>query len=297
MRKLLNTYVAALPALIDPHTHRIHALFNQAVAGTGRLSSSHPNMQNIPVRNDYGKQIRRAFVTAFEGGELLSADYSQIELRVMAHVANDENMIAAFREGADIHRATAARILGLAPEAVTPAQRESAKRVNFGVVYGISGYGLSQQLGIPVAEANSFIRSYLDHYPGIEAYMRSTIEFARKNGYVQTIWGRRRWLPDINSPSPVIRGAVERHAINAPIQGTAADIIKRAMVNIADKIRSRKLRSTLIIQVHDELILDVYPGEMDAVRSLVVSRMEQAIELSVPLVVDVAVGKDWGAIG
>ena len=169
--------------------------------------------------------------------------------------------------------------------------------MNFGVVYGISGYGLSQQLGIPVAEANSFIRSYLDHYPGIEAYMRSTIEFARKNGYVQTIWGRRRWLPDINSPSPVIRGAVERHAINAPIQGTAADIIKRAMVNIADKIRSRKLRSTLIIQVHDELILDVYPGEMDAVRSLVVSRMEQAIELSVPLVVDVAVGKDWGAIG
>lgn len=296
-RKLLNTYVTALPALIDPHTHRIHALFNQAVAGTGRLSSSHPNMQNIPVRNDYGKQIRRAFVTAFEGGELLSADYSQIELRVMAHVANDENMIAAFREGADIHRATAARILGLPPEEVTPAQRESAKRVNFGVVYGISGYGLSQQLGIPVAEANSFIRSYLDHYPGIEDYMRSTIEFARKNGYVQTIWGRRRWLPDINSPSPVIRGAVERHAINAPIQGTAADIIKRAMVNIADEIRSRKLRSTLIIQVHDELILDVYPGEMDAVRSLVVSRMEQAIELSVPLVVDVAVGKDWGTIG
>ncbi len=293
-KKLLSTYVDALPQLVNPKTGRIHAQFNQAVAGTGRLSSSRPNMQNIPVRSAVGKGIRGAFVSAQPGGVLLSADYSQIELRLMAHMAQDEAMVEAFRHGQDIHRATAAKIFRIDPEAVTASQREHAKRANFGMVYGISAFGLSQQLNIGVSEANQFIKDYFALYPAVERYMQTSVQQARQLGYSQTLWGRKRWIPDINSTDSNQRAAAERNAINAPIQGTAADIIKKAMVDIDRHMTTAQLESKLILQVHDELIFDCPAHELERVQALVVHGMQNAARLSVPLVVDTAVGHDWG---
>lgn len=295
--KLLSTYIDALPKLVDPATHLIHASFNQAVASTGRLSSSNPNLQNIPVRTEVGRKIRSAFVSRFgKEGVLLSADYSQIELRVLAHMAGDEHMIAAFNGGQDIHAATAARVNGVALEEVSKEMRERAKRVNFGIVYGISAFGLANQLGIPAPEAAAFMKSYFALYPTIETFMRETIAAGRRNGYVQTLWGRRRYLSDLRADNQNVRAAAERMAINMPIQGTAADIIKAAMVQIAGMLRDRGFRALLTTQVHDELIFDVPCEELEALQPLVKETMERVMVLSVPLVVDVATGDNWGAL-
>ncbi len=296
LRKLLSTYVDSLPKLVNQGTGLIHARFNQGVATTGRLSSSDPNLQNIPVRSEYGKRIRRAFVSRFEGGSLLSADYSQIELRLMAHMSGDESMIQAFLEGQDIHAATAAKIFHIPLGEVSKSQREHAKSTNFGMVYGISSYGLSQQLKIPVGEAAQFIKDYFELYPGVQVYMQRTVEEAREKGYAETLSGRRRPLMDISSQNGNLRSAAERNAINAPIQGTAADIMKQAMVAIWKEMRKLRLKSLLTTQVHDELIFDVYPGEMDTLRPLVERCMRNSASLSVPLVVDVAVAKNWGEL-
>jgi len=295
--KLLSTYIDALPKLVAPTTGLIHASFNQAVASTGRLSSSNPNLQNIPVRTEVGRKIRAAFVSRFgKEGVLLSADYSQIELRVLAHIAGDEHMIAAFTHGQDIHAATAARVNGVALEEVSKEMRERAKRVNFGIVYGISAFGLSNQLSIPVDEAAAFMKSYFALYPTIETFMRETIEAGRRNGYVQTLWGRRRYLSDLRADNQNVRAAAERMAINMPIQGTAADIIKAAMVQIAGLLRVRGFRALLTTQVHDELIFDVPREELDLLQPLVKETMEQVMTLNVPLVVDAAVGENWGEL-
>ena len=295
--KLLSTYIDALPKLVESTTGLIHASFNQAVASTGRLSSSNPNLQNIPVRTEVGRKIRSAFVSRFgKEGVLLSADYSQIELRVLAHIAGDEHMIAAFTHGQDIHAATAARVNGVALEEVSKEMRERAKRVNFGIVYGISAFGLSNQLGIPVDEAAAFMKSYFALYPTIETFMHETIEAGRRNGYVQTLWGRRRYLSDLRADNQNVRAAAERMAINMPIQGTAADIIKAAMVQIAGLLRVRGFRALLTTQVHDELIFDVPREELDLLQPLVKETMEQVMTLNVPLVVDAAVGENWGEL-
>lgn len=296
LRKLLSTYVDSLPKLVNAKSGLIHAHFNQSVATTGRLSSSDPNLQNIPVRTEYGKRIRQAFVSRFAGGTLLSADYSQIELRLMAHMSGDKDMVAAFQEEKDIHAATAAKIAGIGIEDVSKSQREHAKRANFGMVYGISAFGLSQQLDIPVGEAAQFIKDYFAMYPGVEAYMQRTVEEARAKGYAVTLSGRRRPLLDINSQNGMLRSAAERNAINAPIQGTAADIMKQAMVDIWERMEAMGLKSLLTTQVHDELIFDVYPGEKDALLPVVVECMRNAAQLSVPLVVDVAEGGNWGEL-
>lgn len=296
VKKLLSTYVDSLPTLVESTTERIHARFNQSVTATGRLSSSNPNLQNIPVRDSVGRQIREAFVSRFPDGVLLSADYSQIELRLLAHMSEDEHMVEAFRAGEDIHTATAAKIFSVSLGEVSRERREMAKRVNFGIVYGISAYGLSQQLSIPVGEAAAFMRDYFTIYPGVERYMQRTVDEARRNGYASTLWGRRRWLPDLNSQNAQVRGAAERNAINAPIQGTAADIIKRAMVEISREMQERKLRSLMVIQVHDELIFDVAPEEVEVLRALVEAGMVGAISLDVPLVVDVAMAESWGGL-
>ena len=295
--KLLSTYVDALPRLVNPSTQLIHASFNQAVTSTGRLSSSNPNLQNIPVRTPIGRKIRKAFVSRFgDDGVLLSADYSQIELRVLAHIANDEHLIAAFQQGQDIHAATAARVNGVALEEVTKEMRERAKRVNFGIVYGISAFGLSQQIGTSVDEAARFMKNYFALYPSIEAFMKKTIEEGRELGYVKTLWGRKRYIPDLRSDNQNIRNAAERMAINMPIQGTAADIIKAAMVKIYTLLQERGCQSLLTTQVHDELIFDVRRNELEMLRSLVRTAMETVIELRVPLLVDLAVGQNWGEL-
>lgn len=295
--KLLSTYIDALPKLVDPHTHLIHASFNQAVVATGRLSSSNPNLQNIPVRTEVGREIRSAFVSRFgKEGLLLSADYSQIELRVLAHMANDEHMIAAFNQGQDIHTATAARVNGVPLEDVSKLMRERAKRVNFGIVYGISPFGLSQQLHIPIDEAAAFMKSYFERYPTIETFMHNTIEAGRRDAYVQTLWGRRRYVYYLRAENQNVRQGAERMAVNMPIQGTAADIIKAAMVQIADLLRTHGFRALLTTQVHDELIFDVPRDEIERLAPLVKETMERVMTLRVPLVVDLAVGEHWGAL-
>lgn len=296
VRKQLNTYVDALPGLVNPATGRIHTHFNQAVAATGRLSSSNPNLQNIPVRNESGRLIREAFVSSFEGGELLSADYSQIELRLMAHMSGDKNMVEDFLEGHDIHAATASRIFGIPLQEVTPAQRKTAKKANFGMIYGISAFGLSQQLEVKPEEAKKLMDDYFATYPGVAAYMRAEIEKAKQRGYAETLFGRKRWIPDLLHGNANLRKAAERNAINAPIQGTAADIIKKAMVTIFRTMQVQALRSRMIIQVHDELIFDVYPGELEALQAIVKPGMEQVCQLKVPLIVDMAHGPNWGTL-
>ncbi len=274
LRKLLSTYIDALPALVNPHTGRLHTSFNQAVTATGRLSSSNPNLQNIPIRTAQGREIRRAFIPADADHLILSADYSQVELRLMAHLSGDENLLGAFRKGEDIHTATASLLFGVPLDAVTPDQRRKAKTANFGIIYGISAFGLSERLGIPRGEAREIIEGYFRSYPGVKAYMERVVEQARNDGYVSTIFGRRRMLPDIRSGNATVRSLAERNAINAPIQGSAADIMKLAMIRTWNELRNRKLRSRMILQVHDELVIDLYKPEQHEVTALVVDAME-----------------------
>ena len=292
LRKLLATYVDALPKLVDPRTGKIHTTFNQTVTATGRISSTNPNLQNIPIRTDEGREIRRAFI-ADPGDLLLSADYSQIELRLMADMSGDAEMVQAFREGKDIHKATAAKIYGVDVEEVTDAQRRAAKTANFGIIYGISAFGLSERLGIPRGEAKELIEGYMRTYPGVQAYMAGSIEHAKEQGYVSTLRGRKRYLPEINSRNATVRGYAERNAINAPLQGSAADIIKVAMIDIDREIKRRGLQSRMILQVHDELIFNVKPGELAELQTLVEERMRAAHSGRVPLEVSSGVADNW----
>lgn len=292
LKKLLSTYVDALPKLINPRTGRIHTSFNQTVTATGRLSSSDPNLQNIPVRDDDGKEIRKCFIPE-PGCLFFSADYSQIELRIMAHLSEDENMIEAFREGFDIHAATAARIWHKDIGEVTPAERKKAKQANFGIIYGITTYGLAQRMDISNGEARDLIDGYFLTFPRVEAYMEQAKETARKQGYAETLFHRRRYLPDINSHNATVRGFAERNAINAPIQGSEADIIKVAMVRIHRRFKAEGIRSKMILQVHDELNFSVFPEEKEQVERIVVEEMQGAYKLRMPLVADAGWGKNW----
>lgn len=293
VQKLKSTYVDALPLLINPQTGRIHTDFNQAVASTGRLSSANPNLQNIPIRTEKGREIRSAFVPRSEEYTLLSADYSQVELRIIAALSQEENMIEAFRSGIDIHTSTAARLYGISTSEVTREQRSNAKTVNFGIIYGISAFGLSQRVNISRTEAAEIIESYFVSYPNIKKYMTDSVQFAKEHGYVKTISGRRRYLKDINSANFTVRGFAERNAINAPIQGSAADIIKKAMIDIQKGIETRNLKSKMILQVHDELVFDCHLDETEVLKELVRERMENAVKLSVPLEVEMNTGKNW----
>lgn len=292
LKKLLGTYVDALPKLINPRTGRIHTSFNQTVTATGRLSSSDPNLQNIPVRGEDGKEIRKAFVPE-PGCEFFSADYSQIELRVMAHLSGDENMIEAFREGHDIHAATAAKIYKETIDEVSRDQRTKAKRANFGIIYGITVFGLAERLEISRDEAKKLIEGYFENFPKVKEYMDKSIQMARANGYAETLFHRRRYLADINSHNATVRGFAERNAINAPIQGTAADIIKVAMINVYRRFRKEGIKSKMILQVHDELNFSVLPEEKEKVEKIVLEEMQNALKMQVPLVADSGWGKNW----
>lgn len=292
LKKLVSTYIDALPKLILPETGHIHTSFNQAVTATGRLSSSNPNLQNIPVRGDDGKEIRKAFV-AEEGCTFFSADYSQIELRIMAHLSQDEHLIQDFREGRDIHAATAARIFHKPLEEVTRDERRKAKTANFGIIYGISAFGLAERMEVSRTEAKELIDSYFKTYPKVKEYIEKSVEVARERGYILTEFGRRRYLPDITSRNAVVRGYAERNAVNAPIQGTAADIIKIAMIRIDERLRHEALQTKMILQVHDELNFSVPPTELEHVKQLVVEEMERAFAMSVPLIADCGSGINW----
>lgn len=292
MKKLLSTYIDALPKLINPRTGHIHTSFNQALTATGRLSSSDPNLQNIPVRTDDGKEIRKCFIPE-DGCLFFSADYSQIELRIMAHLSEDENMMEAFREGHDIHRATAAKIWHVDIDKVTDAQRKKAKQANFGIIYGITTYGLAQRMDIPNSEAKELIEGYFRTFPKVQAYMEHAKEEARAKGYAETLFHRRRYLADINSRNATVRGFAERNAINAPIQGTEADIIKVAMVRIWERFKKEGIRSKMILQVHDELNFSVFPEEREKVERIVIEEMQNAYPLNVPLIADAGWGKNW----
>ncbi len=292
LKKLLSTYIDALPLLINPETGKIHTSFNQTITNTGRLSSSNPNLQNIPVRDEDGKEIRKAFIPE-KGCEFFSADYSQIELRIMAHLSGDENMIEAFREGLDIHAATAAKVYKEKIEEVTKLQRSKAKTANFGIIYGISPFGLAERMGVDRKEAKDLIDGYFATYPKVKAYMDESIQKVRDKGYSETICNRRCYLPDIHSHNAVVRGYAERNAINAPIQGSAADIIKIAMIHIYDRFMKEGIRSKMILQVHDELNFSVYPEEKEKVQQIVIGEMEQAVSMRVPLLADCGWGKNW----
>ncbi|MBD1431714.1 DNA polymerase I [Sphingobacterium sp. DN00404] len=293
LQKLKSTYVDALPGLIHPETELIHTSYNQAVAATGRLSSTNPNLQNIPIRTERGREVRKAFIPRKAGNVLLSADYSQIELRLMASLSEDKNMLDAFAAGHDIHRATAARVYGIPLDEVTTDQRRNAKAVNFGIIYGQSAFGLSQSLGIPRKDAAAIIEQYFSQYTGIQEYMRKAIEFAKEHGYVETILKRRRYLRDINSANMTVRGFAERNAINAPIQGSAADLIKIAMINIQQDIVEKGLTGKMIMQVHDELVFDVPEEEVAELTFIITERMKNAIELQVPIEVEAGTGSNW----
>ena len=292
LKKLLSTYIDALPALINKSTNKIHTSFNQTVTATGRLSSSNPNLQNIPIRDEKGKEIRKAFI-ASENCVFLSADYSQVELRIMAHLSKDANMIKAFQTNHDIHAATAANIYKIPIEQVTSDMRRKAKTANFGIIYGISVFGLAERLNIPRSEAKELIDGYFETFPMVKTYMDKCIENAREKGFVETIFGRKRYLPDINSHNANVRGFAERNAINAPIQGSAADIIKIAMVRISKRIAEENLKSQMILQVHDELNFNVPVDEIETLKLLVKEEMEQACSLQVPLKVDIGIGNNW----
>ncbi|MFN8406289.1 MAG: DNA polymerase I [Sphingobacteriaceae bacterium] len=293
LQKLKSTYVDALPLMINPKTGRVHTSYNQAVAATGRLSSNNPNLQNIPIRTERGREVRKAFIPRDSNHVLLSADYSQIELRLIAEISRDENMLDAFQKGLDIHTATAAKVYGVPLTAVSSTQRRNAKAVNFGIIYGQSAFGLSQNLGIPRKEAAEIIHHYFTEYPKIKQYMADTISFAQAHGYVETLLGRRRYLRDINSANATVRGFAERNAINAPIQGSAADMIKIAMIHIHRAIKEKKLGSKMTMQVHDELVFDVPKSEADILKNLVVEHMKTALKLSVPIVVEAGYGNNW----
>ena len=292
LKKLLSTYIDALPKLINNKTGKVHTSFNQTVTATGRLSSSNPNLQNIPIRDEQGKEIRKAFI-AESGCVFVSADYSQVELRIMAHLSNDTNMVQAFLSDQDIHAATAANIYHVPLEAVTSDMRRKAKTANFGIIYGISVFGLSERLSIPRAEAKELIDGYFATFPQVKAYMDNCIEKARQNGYVETLFHRKRFLADINSHNANVRGFAERNAINAPIQGSAADIIKLAMVRIHRRLQEEGLQTKMILQVHDELNFNVPQAELEQVKALIQTEMEGAFALCVPLKVDIGVGQNW----
>ncbi len=293
LTKLKSTYVDALPKLINPRDHRIHTSYNQAVAATGRLSSNNPNLQNIPIRTPRGREIRKAFVPRGDDYTLLAADYSQIELRIIAELSEDPGLMETFVNGLDVHTATASRIYGIPLEEVTPDMRRNAKTVNFGIVYGISAFGLSERLNIPRKEAAEIIDQYFSKYPGVKSYMESTIAFARANGYVETMMGRRRYLRDINSANATVRGFAERNAINAPVQGSSADMIKIAMINIYDSMKSQGLKSKMILQVHDELVFDTLKSEVEIMKKIVEEKMKSAIPMTVPVEVDMNTGDNW----
>jgi DNA polymerase I len=293
LTKLKSTYVDSLPTLVNPRDGRIHTSYNQAVASTGRLSSNNPNLQNIPIRTARGREIRKAFVPRNSHFTLLAADYSQIELRIIAHLSGDKDMIEAFANGLDIHTATAAKVYGIALEDVSRDMRRNAKMVNFGIIYGISAFGLSERLGISRGEAGSIINNYFKEYPGIKAYMNNQMEFARKNGFVETMLGRRRMLRDINSSNSVVRGFAERNAINAPIQGSSADMIKIAMIGIHKELTEKALKSKMILQVHDELVFDAHKDELEVLKVIIEKNMKNALPLSVPVLVETNTGNNW----
>jgi len=293
LSKLKSTYVDALPALINPETGRVHTSFNQTGTATGRLSSSEPNLQNIPIRSELGNRIRQAIV-APAGSFLLSADYSQIDLRALAHLSHDPDLIAAFAHDEDIHARTAGKIFGIPRDGITPEMRRTAKTVNFGVIYGMSDYGLEQATELSREEAAQFIALYFEQYPRVKEYIEATKEQARKIGYVQTVMGRRRFIPEINSPNRQVREAAERMAINAPVQGSSADIVKVAMINVHREMGKRNLKSKMLLQIHDELLFEVPEGEVEEMKSLVAKLMPEAIELCVPLKIDIKMGKNWG---
>jgi DNA polymerase-1 len=292
LKKLLSTYIDALPQLINPKTGKIHTSYNQTVTSTGRLSSSNPNLQNIPIRDSQGKEIRKAFIPD-EGEVFVSADYSQIELRIMAHLSQDRNMLDAFNSGYDIHTATAAKIYKIPMEEVNSDMRRKAKTANFGIIYGISTFGLADRLNISRAEAKELIDGYFETYPEVKNYMDNAIQKAKENGFVETLLGRKRFLPDINSQNSIVRGYAERNAINAPIQGTAADIIKIAMVHIQARFEVENIRTKMIMQVHDELNFTAPKDELEKVRKLIIGEMENAIALSVPIIADCEMGSNW----
>lgn len=293
LQKLKSTYVDALPLMVNPKTGRVHTSYNQAVAATGRLSSNNPNLQNIPIRTERGREVRKAFIARDADHILLSADYSQIELRIIAEISKEENMLDAFSKGIDIHTATAAKVYGVPIESVDATQRRNAKAVNFGIIYGQSAFGLSQNLGIPRKEAAQIIEQYFEQYPGIKKYMSDTMNFARENGFVETILGRRRYLRDINSANQTVRGFAERNAINAPIQGSAADMIKVAMINIHKDIKEKGLKSKMTMQVHDELVFDVLRSEVPVMKEIIAYRMKTAIKTAVPIEVEIGEGNNW----
>jgi len=292
LAKLKSTYVDALPAMINPRTGRLHTSLNQAVTATGRLSSSDPNLQNIPIRTEVGREIRRAFI-AEEGASLLSADYSQIELRILAHMSNDPALIRTFQEDQDVHTRTASEIFGLAPDEITPEMRRKAKAVNFGIIYGISAFGLAQDIGVSNNEARHYIDNYFARYPQVREFIARTIEDAKTKGYVTTLLGRRRFIPELSSSATAVRNFGERTAVNTPIQGTAADLIKLAMINIQARLKREQLRSKMILQVHDELVFEIPDSEREAMKTLAREEMEEVLILSVPIKVDMGVGKNW----
>lgn len=291
-RKLLSTYIEPIPGYISPSDGRVHTTFNQALTSTGRLSSSNPNLQNIPIRTEQGREIRKAF-TAGPGNVIMSADYSQIELRIMAHLCGDEHMTQAFRDGVDVHASMAAKIFGKSIEDVTPDDRRVAKTANFGIMYGISSFGLSQRLRCSRREAAQIIDDYFNSFPSIRGFIDKTLADARDNGYVQTLFGRKRYVPDVNSHNANVRAVAERNAVNAPIQGTAADIMKLAMVGVWEKLRERRLKSRMVLQIHDEIVLEVPENEIEIVKDILVSEMEGVVSLNVPLTVECNYGKNW----
>ena len=293
LQKLINTYVDALPKQINENSLRIHTIFNQAVASTGRLSSNNPNLQNIPIRTSKGREIRKAFVCENNDYVMLAADYSQIELRVIASLSNDSNMISAFKNNEDIHSSTASKVFNVDIDDVTREQRSNAKTVNFGIIYGVSAFGLSNQTNLSRSESKDLIESYFLAYPELKNYIANQINFARENGFVETILGRKRYLKDINSRNQIVRGGAERNAVNAPVQGSAADIIKLAMVNISDKISGSNFKSKMLVQVHDELIFEIYKPELEEMRKLIQQEMESAYSLNIPLAVDIGLGDNW----
>lgn len=291
--KLQNTYVDALPSQVEKTTGRVHTDYVQTIAATGRLSSNNPNLQNIPIRTERGRQVRKAFVPRDENFVLLAADYSQIELRIIAALSEEENMIKAFQDGVDIHASTAAKVFNVPIEEVTREQRSNAKTVNFGIIYGVSAFGLSNQTSLSRSEAKELIDTYYKTYPKLSNFIGDQVAFARENGYVSTVLGRRRYLKDINSRNAVVRGAAERNAVNAPIQGSAADIIKLAMINIHNKLEEEQYKTRMLLQVHDELVFDAHKDELEKVQKMIKTEMENAYKLSVPLEVDLGIGQNW----
>lgn len=293
IKKLISTYTDSLPTLINPKTGKIHTTFNQSLTATGRLSSANPNLQNIPIRTERGREIRRAFIASAPEGTIVSADYSQIELRLMAHMSGDPHLIDAFNRNMDIHTATAAKVFKVSEDEVTKEQRSRAKTANFGIIYGISAFGLSQRLGMTRTDSKNLIEEYFASYPKVKEYMNNMIATAKEKGYVETIYGRKRFLPDINSRNAVVRSFSERNAINAPLQGSAADIIKAAMINIYRRLAAEGLKSKMVLQVHDELVFDTVPGEESQIAAIVTQEMENVIRLSIPLVAECGKGKNW----